>query len=244
VGIFDQQGFATRFEWGEEGVRALGPISDVTVIVDVLSFSTSVDLATSQGASVYPCDWQDQDLDGFAKRVGAEVASSANPHGRSLSPSTLETLPPEHRMILPSVNGSQLTMAARAHSIVIAGCLRNAAAVAERARELGSTVAVIACGERWKSTSTLRPALEDLIGAGAILRHFATSCSPEAQAAIAAFDAANSDLRATLAGCASGLEKSVAGKDRDVVLAAQLDVSATAPVLVEGAYRAGRTSTT
>jgi 2-phosphosulfolactate phosphatase len=238
LGVFDQRGFATRFEWGEDGVEALAPISDVVVIVDVLSFSTSVELATSQGAWVYPCNWRDESLHAFAARMGAEVAGVENPHGRSLSPSTLEDLPPELRMVLPSLNGSQLTMAAKSRSIVIAGCLRNARAVAARARALGETVAVIACGERWRDSTRLRPALEDLIGAGAILRHLGATHSPEAQAAIAAFNAAEGELLATLTACASGREKGVDGKQRDVELAAQLDVSTNAPMLIEGSYRA------
>jgi len=41
---FDQLEFDIRFEWGEHGVTTLAPISDVVIIVDVLSFSTSVEL--------------------------------------------------------------------------------------------------------------------------------------------------------------------------------------------------------
>jgi 2-phosphosulfolactate phosphatase len=238
MGIYDQSDFSIRFEWGAEGVRALAPISDVTVIVDVLSFSTSVDLATAQGATVFPCNWRDAALGEFATRMKAEIAGRDNPHGRTLSPSTLEDLPAGLRMVLPSLNGSALTMQAAPHSQVLAGCLRNATAVARQARSLGATVAVIGCGERWKDTGTLRPALEDLVGAGAILRHLEGEFSPEARMAIAAYDAAAGDLEATLRNCASGREKVVDERDRDVVLAAQADISTTAPTLIDGAYRA------
>ena len=48
---------------------------------------------------------------------------------------------------------------------MIAGGLRNAAAVAAAAARAGDVVGVIAAGERWPDGS-LRPAIEDLLGAG------------------------------------------------------------------------------
>ncbi len=237
MGIYDQADFDIRLGWGEEAVKRLSPISDATVIVDVLSFSTSVDLATSQGVLVYPCVWRDAELGVFAESVGAEIADARNPRGHSLSPSTLESLPPAYRMVLPSLNGSHLTMCAKAHSTVIAGCLRNATAVSRKAAGVGTTIAIIACGERWKESLTLRPALEDLIGAGAIVSGLRGARSPEANAAVAAFESASSDLEKVLRQCASGREKLAHDKARDVELAAQYDVSRNAPTLTDNALR-------
>lgn len=42
---FGQGDVDIRCEWGLAGVEALSPTSDVVIIVDVLSFSTSVDIA-------------------------------------------------------------------------------------------------------------------------------------------------------------------------------------------------------
>jgi len=39
---------------GQKGVEALSVISDVVIIIDILSFSTCVDIVTSNSASVIP----------------------------------------------------------------------------------------------------------------------------------------------------------------------------------------------
>src|SRR5919205_362863 len=57
--IYDQQEFDIRCEWGAHGVAVLAPISDVIIIIDVLRFSTSVDVAVTQGAVVFPYRWRD-----------------------------------------------------------------------------------------------------------------------------------------------------------------------------------------
>lgn len=59
---FDQAEFEVRCEWGEKGVLQLAPISDVVIIIDVLSFSTCIDIANSRGAIVFPYQWQDEEV--------------------------------------------------------------------------------------------------------------------------------------------------------------------------------------
>ena len=56
---FDQSEFDVRCEWGEHGVHQLAPISDAVIIVDVLSFSTCVAIATGRGAILFPSAWLD-----------------------------------------------------------------------------------------------------------------------------------------------------------------------------------------
>jgi 2-phosphosulfolactate phosphatase len=58
--IFDQAEYALRCEWGASGVRQLAAISDVLIVVDVLSFSTAVDIAVSNGAIVFPYGSRDE----------------------------------------------------------------------------------------------------------------------------------------------------------------------------------------
>ncbi len=139
---------------GAGRVEALSPISDAVVLVDVLSFTTCVDIATSNGAAVLPYPFTD---DGSA----AECA--------------------------PAVAGRQ-------------------------------------------------PALEDWLGAGAVIRCLSGRKSPEAQAAQRLFEAYRGDLARTLTGCASGKELIGRGFAADVALAAQLDCSPGAPLLQHGAF--------
>lgn len=235
--FFDQHDYMVRCEWGAEGIAALAPESDVIVIVDVLSFSTCVDVATSNGACIYPYPWNDETAERFAVSKQALLArrGRADPSGYSLSPASLCAIPPGTRLVLPSPNGATLSHATGS-TPTLAGCLRNASVVAQTAQRLGRRVSVIAAGERWLDGS-LRPAIEDLIGAGAILAHLSGARSPEAEIACAAFRHAQADLMGYLAQCSSGRELIGRGFAEDVQIAAALNVSGCAPLLIEGAYQ-------
>jgi 2-phosphosulfolactate phosphatase len=95
---------------------------------------------------------------------------------------------------------------------------------------------VVPSGEQW-ADSALRPAIEDLIGAGAIISHFSTrTLSPEAATALGAYRSVAGNLSAVLRECASGRELCEKGYQEDVLLAAELDVSQTVPIYREPAY--------
>src|SRR5205807_219284 len=115
-------------------------------------------------------------------------------------------LPRGSRVVLPSPNGATCSLlAAEAGSVVVAASLRNASAVAEWINASARPVAVIACGEA-SPDGSIRPALEDLLGAGAVLSELTGKASPEAVAAIAAFRHASTDLSGSIENCASGRE--------------------------------------
>jgi 2-phosphosulfolactate phosphatase len=235
--IFDQEEFDIRCEWGEHGIAALAPISDVVILIDVLSFSTSVDIAVTQGALVFPYRWRDDTALAYALSIGALLADPGrHPTRYSLSPASLASIPTGTQIVLPSPNGATLTVAAKP-TPTLAGCLRNARAVAAVARKYGHKIAVIPAGERWKDDGSLRPSFEDLIGAGAIISYLHGRRSPEALVALAAFRAVESELDHALRQCSSGKELIERGWATDVILAAQFNVSACAPVLVNDAYR-------
>ena len=176
-------------------------------MVDVLSFSTAVDVAVARGAVVYPARWTD------------EHASTSRERPYSLSPASLTSIPPGTRLVLASPNGASICGdAEELGAVVIAGCLRNASAVA--------------AGERWPDGS-LRPAIEDLLGAGLILAALAGEPSAEARAAIAAAETVPLD---DLRSCASARELIERGFAEDVELALERDVSTVVPRLRDGGF--------
>ena len=236
---FDQRDFDIKCEWGLPGIEHLSPYSDVIIIVDVLSFSTCVDVAVKNGALVYPYRWRDGTAEAFTASIGGTLARSRRQaQGTcSLSPVSLLDIPAGTRLVLPSPNGSALSTAT-GQLPTFAGCLRNARAVAAAAEQIGKRISVIPAGEKWPDGS-LRPAIEDLIGSGAIISCLSGKRSPEAEIAVATFTSAQSRLLQTLQQCGSGRELIDIGFGSDIDLAVALNQSDCAPLLCEGAYTTG-----
>jgi 2-phosphosulfolactate phosphatase len=235
---FSQESVACRCEWGPAGALALAR-ADVTVVVDVFSFTTCVDIAAARGGAILPYRWNDPSAAAFAQAHAAELAGRRGQGRYSLAPESFATAPAGLRCVLPSPNGAELTLAAASTSaVVLAGCFRNARAVAAAAQQNGTSFNVLPAGERWPDGS-LRPALEDWIGAGAILAHLPGTRSPEAEAAVALFEHHRPSLIDALERCGSGREMEQRGHTRDKVLAAQLDISDCAPRFDGEAFVAG-----
>jgi 2-phosphosulfolactate phosphatase len=240
--------YGVRFEWGLAGARALAQSSSCVVVVDVLSFTTSVTVAVEAGMQVYPYAWGDQTASDFARQnqarlaVGRRAVSADTPW--SLSPASLRRAPFTPRLVLPSPNGSAICAAASGNGTpVIAACLRNADTVGAYLSERGygtpkRPVAVIAAGERWPDGS-LRPALEDLLGAGAVIaairRYGQPLLSPEAEAAQASF-AATASSAAAVTNSASGTELTGNGFGEDVAIAVEINSCPLVPVLTGRAF--------
>ena len=236
-----QTGSALRLDWGPTGAEAITSGCDVAVVVDVLSFTTTVTVAADRGAAVLPYPWDDVDgARALAAAHGATLAvgrSAAGPGDVSLSPPSVRAARDLHRLVLPSPNGSTISarLAATAPTVV-AVSLRNRRAAAEWLRTHGAArVAVVCAGERWPDGS-LRPAVEDLWGAGALVDLLRLDAAPESLAAAAAFRAVQDDVRGALRACASGRELVDAGYPGDVDIAAELDASTAVPVLRDGAF--------
>ena len=246
-----QEAYRVRFERGEHGALRLldrrPPDVQVAIVVDVLSFSTAVDVAVARGAQVFPSRFkalaesvQIATMYDALLAVPRDERSETSPY--TLSPSTLDAIPPGARLVLPSPNGARCVRAAyeRRVSVVIVGCLRNASAVAAFARARAGkrgAIAVIAAGERW-GDGTLRAAVEDDLGAGAILAalDLDAACSPEANYAAGAFRAMRDALDGTVRACVTGRELARAGYADDVARALEMDISVAVPVLREDGF--------
>jgi 2-phosphosulfolactate phosphatase len=236
---YDQGSFDIRCEWGMEGLQELLPVSRAVVIVDVLSFTTCVEIAAGKGALVYPYRSRDHSATAYARSRNALMANATREFeggGYSLSPSSLVDIPAGTALVLPSPNGSTLSLST-GDTPTFAGCLRNATALSSALGQFETGISIIPAGERWKKQQTLRPAIEDLIGAGAVIHALEGTRSPEAETAAAVFAAFRDDLASVL--LASGSGRELIGRDfeEDVRLAAALDVSRCVPVLKDGAYR-------
>jgi 2-phosphosulfolactate phosphatase len=239
-----QSAYRLRFEWGATGARALvadAEPGDVAVVVDVLSFTTTLSVALDHGVSVYPYPWAREEAAAYAEERGAVLARGRREGlaagAVSLSPASFEGVAGIDRVVLPSPNGSALAFGLRDAGVSVVGaCLRNATAVGEWLRQRSGRVLVVAAGEHWPDGS-LRPAAEDLWGAGAVLHSLGLEgASPEARLARAAYADVREDLGSSLAACASGCELVEAGFARDVEIAGASDTSDVVPVLHGDAF--------
>lgn len=240
--VFSQAPAGVRFEWGAAGAGLLAEACAILVVVDVLSFSTATTVAVERGMRVHPFPWRGEDARAYGARVGAVVASGRRAataeHPWSLSPAALKEAPVVPDLVLPSPNGSTISAAASSTgAAVVAGCLRNARALSSwlRAEGYGTAerpIGVIAAGERWPD-ATLRPALEDLLGAALLLDGLADvegGFSVEAAVAVAVLDGVP-DIAAAVRGSGSGQELITGGYPEDVEAAVEINSSEVVPLL-------------
>ncbi len=235
--MFDQKPFTCRVEWGKRGAREAAERGDITIIVDVLSFSSTVVTAVNGGAIIYPYPppINEQALH-YAKQVGAELllgrAEAARLGRPSLSPVSFGPQHAGKKFVLCSLNGAACTWITSKVPALLVGSLLNASAAASVANRLhskaGACITVVPCGEHWDhgrdGENDLRPAVEDYLGAGAILSRLEGSKSPEAQVCVHAFQQSESNLSELLWESGSGRELRAMGFANDVKHCSRLDV--------------------
>jgi 2-phosphosulfolactate phosphatase len=243
--VYDQSPFQCRMEWGVRGVEEASARGDIIIIVDVLSFSSAVTTAIHHGAVIYPFP-RVGDIETFGKSVDAEVLlgrKEAREAGKpSLSaPSFRSDSIEGKKFVLSSLNGATCAKASQKVPALLVGCLLNVSSVARVAnqiqKEMNANITVIACGERWHGSDEehreLRPAVEDYLGAGAILEKLDGTKSPEAKVCISAFQNSKSNLAELIWNCSSGRELRAINFEDDVSYPSQIDLFQDVPVLVE-----------
>jgi 2-phosphosulfolactate phosphatase len=239
---FNQNPYECKMEWGRRGAREAAERGDIVMIVDVLSFSSTVVSALDKGAIIYPYP---PNLDGklYAESIGAEFilgrAEAARLDKPTLSPVSFNQEHNSKKYVLTSLNGSFCTWIASKVPALLIGSLLNASSVAYAANQIQkqtkANITVIPCGEQWEDNKihedTLRPAMEDYLGAGAILSYLAGKKSPEAELCTTAFLHAKHIIDEFIWDCGSGRELREKGFESDVTHCSRLNVYQTVPVL-------------
>jgi 2-phosphosulfolactate phosphatase len=211
-----------RLDWGLDGVLRAKERRDICIIVDVLSFSTTVILAGANGYRLFIA-------------ANAEEALMLQQAPRNLSmgnASAWDYKEPvavgrENTFVFPPCYGA--TCARISQGLI--GSTNNAKAVAEAIRGIfkennQARITFIACGE----TSLAMPympvphfAVEDFIGVGAIARHLpAYSRTAEVESACLLFESSQHRLA------------DIFGVGTDATYALQIDSLNVVPEFVEG----------
>ena len=61
-----QRAHGVRLEWGATGAAAIATGAEVAVVVDVLSFTTTLCVGIERGLSIYPYRWHDSRAEEYA----------------------------------------------------------------------------------------------------------------------------------------------------------------------------------
>jgi 2-phosphosulfolactate phosphatase len=240
--MFNQDPYSCRVEWGIRGAREAAERGDIIIIVDVLSFSSTVISALRQGAIIYPYP---PNLDGksFAEKVGAEYilgrAEAAKLGKPTLSPVSFKKEHYNKKYVLSSLNGAFCTWIASKVPALLIGSLLNASSVSSVANQLrlqsNANITVVPCGEQWNDVreheNSLRPSIEDYLGAGAVLSYLEGEKSPEAEVCMGAFQNAKEKITELIWDCGSGRELRQKGFEDDVSHCSRLNVYETVPLL-------------
>jgi 2-phosphosulfolactate phosphatase len=230
-------------EWGRDGARRAAARGDVVVVVDVLSFSTAVAIAVERGARIIPCRKQ---IDAENLAVGTEIVAaerrgSGGGH-YTLSPLSMREVSRGLMIALASPNGATCAEVARqtraVYSAGLVNAKRTARAIIDRT-DADELITVVACGERWDvegEDGSLRFAIEDYLGAGAVLAALDVAMDAEAAFAAAAFHAMRHRIDETIWDSVSGRELRERGYGDDVIYASKLDSVGVAARFVDGAF--------
>ncbi len=105
-----QAAYDVRFDWGPTGAAAIAAGADLAVVVDVLSFTTTLSVAAERGVTVFPYRWRDATAEQYAADRDATLARGRSQgSGVTLSPASVLAAPELEKLVLPSPNGSSIS---------------------------------------------------------------------------------------------------------------------------------------
>ncbi len=250
-------GVQVHVEWGVAAALLAARRGDLVVVVDVLSFSTSVVEVVERNGTAFCYSPEELDRAGGRDVVGREHDAIVLSKQRqvaagevSLSPASLQSLPLGRRVVMTSLNGGRCVAAASEAPWVGIGCLTNRTAVAQRVEALlaegvAPRCTIVPCAEIWSgpfmasrvgdlaeaAAMLVRPSYEDLLGAGSIVAALGSQVhrSVEASMAASVFESHADQLPVVLEACVSGRELIERGFGGDVAIAARTDANAAVP---------------
>jgi len=204
---FDQSRYQVRTEWGVAGLERLAP-ADVTIVVDVLRFSTTVTDAVARG-EVVPLD--------------------AAAHATSINGACVAAAASDSLVLLACLRNASAVADA-----VLAEQTRRAARTSVAIIAAGELTKGEAAEVRFAVEDQLGAgAVIDALAARGI-----DHTSPEAAAACEGFRGLRGAVRHLLTAGGSGQELLERGLRDEVLHAAEIDATDAVPVLRDGAFRA------
>ncbi|ALJ18975.1 2-phosphosulfolactate phosphatase [Microbacterium sp. No. 7] len=241
--FFDQASYQVRFEWGVAGLDRLAP-ADVVVVVDVLGLSTDAVGRVAAGDEVAPGALALADAAGDAVgaagvAAAARIAARAAGTGATVLLGCLRNASATAAAVLAeqSRRGARTSVA-----VIAAGDPASADPASGDPGSAGLAVTGMAPSGSALAHAPLRFAVEDLLGAGAVIDGLTAlgidHTSPEAAAASEAFRGLRGAVRHLLTASGSGRERADGGFRAEVESAASLDATPVVPVLRGGVLRA------
>jgi 2-phosphosulfolactate phosphatase len=200
------------------------------VVFDVLRATTSMTAALAAGVrEIRIFDDIDTAADAARHFDGPRLLCGETnclpPPGFDLgnSPAAFQREPHADRTaFLSTTNGTKAVIAARGAAVVLIGAVVNAAAVAKKIAEIGRDVTLLCAGTRG------RPAMEDVIGAGAVIdaliaMRAGAPSTDAARMAVRLFRSVKTSLRAAMAEAEGGRYLFAVGLESDIDFCAALD---------------------